>query len=61
MGLTVFDAFRIFLTHIAHEKRLPFDDEEPNELTRIMMEKVWRGEDVFHAKDVADLMHQLRS
>ena len=59
MGLTVSDVCRMALTRIAHERRLPFSDPEPNELTRITMEKADRGEDVFHAKDAEDLFKQL--
>jgi DNA-damage-inducible protein J len=61
MGLTVSDVCRMALTRVAYERRLPFNDPEPNELTRITMEKTDRGEDVFYAKDFADLMRQLRS
>ena len=59
MGLTVSDVCRMALTRVAHEQRLPFNDPEPNELTRITMEKADRGEDVFHAKDAEDLFKQL--
>jgi DNA-damage-inducible protein J len=60
MGLTVSDAFRMMMTRIAAEKRLPFDlDEEPNELTRITIEKARRGEDLHYAKDAGDLFRQL--
>ena len=61
MGLTVSDVCRMALTRVAHERRLPFTDPEPNALTRITMEKTDRGEDVFYAKDFDDLMRQLRS
>ena len=47
------------LTKIARKRRLPFNDPEPNELTRITMEKADRGEDVFHATDADDLFRQL--
>ena len=59
MGLTVSDVCRMALTRVAHERRLPFSDPEPNELTWITMEKADRGEDVFHAKDAEDLFKQL--
>jgi DNA-damage-inducible protein J len=59
MGLTVSDACRMTLTRIAHERRLPFDDPEPNELTRITMEKADRGEEIHRAKDAEDLFRQL--
>ena len=61
MGLTVSDVCRMALTRVAHERRLPFTDPEPNALTRRTMEKTDRGEDVFYAKDFDDLMRQLRS
>ena len=59
MGLTVSDVCRMALTRVAIERRLPFNDPEPNELTRITMEKADRGEDLFHAKDAEDLFKQL--
>ena len=61
MGLTVSDACRMMLTSIAREKRLPFGSGEPNELTRRTMERADRGEDVHPAKDLQDLLAQLRS
>jgi DNA-damage-inducible protein J len=33
MGLTVSDAFRLLLTRIAREKKLPFEPLTPNETT----------------------------
>ncbi|MCL2124272.1 MAG: type II toxin-antitoxin system RelB/DinJ family antitoxin [Desulfovibrionaceae bacterium] len=59
MGLTVSDVCRMALTRVAHERRLPFSDPEPNALTRETVEKADRGEDVFHAKDAEDLFKQL--
>jgi DNA-damage-inducible protein J len=61
LGLTVSDACRMMLTKIAREKRLPFGTEEQNELTRKTLEMADRGEEVFHAKDMQDLLTQLRS
>ena len=61
MGLTVSDVCRMALTRVAYERRLPFNDPEPNALTRETMEKAEHGEDVFHARDFDDLMRQLRS
>lgn len=61
MGLTVSDACRMMLTRIAREKRLPFGSEEPNEVTRRTMEMADRGEDLHHAKDLQDMLAQLRS
>ena len=59
MGLTVSDACRMVLTRIAREKRLPFDNEIPNELTRQTMAQVDRGEELHRAKDAEDLFSQL--
>ena len=59
MGLTVSDACRMMLTKIAHEKRLPFGTEEPNEETRRAFEAIDRGEGLHHAKDAEDLFKQL--
>jgi DNA-damage-inducible protein J len=61
LGLTVSDACRMMLTKIAREKRLPFGTEEPNELTRKTLEMADRGEEVFHAEDMQDLLTQLKS
>ena len=58
-GLTVSDACRMVLTRIAREKRLPFDNEIPNELTRQTMAQVERGEELHRAKDANDLFSQL--
>jgi DNA-damage-inducible protein J len=58
MGLTVSDLMRIVLTRVAKERTLPFD-LRPNALTRETMEKSERGEDVYHAKDAADLFEKL--
>ena len=33
LGLSVSDAIRLLLTHIAEEKRLPFTDRVPNAVT----------------------------
>jgi DNA-damage-inducible protein J len=51
----------MMLTKIAREKRLPFGTEEPNELTRKTPEMADRGEEVFHAKEMQDLLPRLRS
>lgn len=59
MGLTVSDVVRIALTKIATEKALPFDLRVPNKLTAETLAKSERGEDVYHAKDAADLFKQL--
>jgi len=41
--------------------QLPLSTEEPNELTRITLEKADRGEELHRAKDLDDLMAQLKS
>ncbi|MBF0427063.1 MAG: type II toxin-antitoxin system RelB/DinJ family antitoxin [Magnetococcales bacterium] len=43
MGLTVSDAFRIMLTHIAHEKAWPFAPLLPNETTMAAMREARAG------------------
>lgn len=40
MGLTVSDLCRMALTRVAHEKRLPFNLEVPNEETRKAFEAI---------------------
>lgn len=59
MGLTVSDVVRIALTKIAKEKALPFEMSVPNKLTEKTLTKSERGKDVHHAKDAADMFHQL--
>lgn len=59
MGLTVSDACRIVLTRIAHEKRLPFSTEEPNEETRQAFEAIDKREELHYAKDADDMFRQL--
>lgn len=59
MGLTVSDVVRIALTKIATEKALLFELRVPNKLTAETLAKSERGEDVYHAKDAADLFKQL--
>ncbi|MEZ5836628.1 MAG: type II toxin-antitoxin system RelB/DinJ family antitoxin [Geminicoccaceae bacterium] len=44
MGLTVSDAFRMMLTRVAAEKKLPFDPLEPNAETIEAMKSARRGE-----------------
>jgi len=44
MGLTVSDAFRMMLTRVAAEKKLPFDPLEPNAETIEAMKAARRGE-----------------
>ena len=59
LGLTVSDACRMLLTRIAHDKRLPFDDEIPNALTQQTLEHVERGENLHRANNPDDLFRQL--
>lgn len=59
MGLTVSDLCRMALTRVAHEKRLPFSMEIPNEETRQALEAIERREGLHHAKDADDLFRQL--
>lgn len=70
MGLTIPDAIRLMLAKTARDNRLPFDVDDivpgdeyekmtPNKLTQETIEKAERGEDIFHARDAADLFRQL--
>ena len=59
MGLTVSDLCRMAMTRVAHEKRLPFSMEIPNEETRQALEAIERREGLHHAKDADDLFRQL--
>jgi DNA-damage-inducible protein J len=40
MGLSVYDAVRVFLTRVAADKQLPFDLKVPNAETRAAMAEV---------------------
>ena len=60
MGLTVSDLCRMALTRVAHEKRLPFSMEIPNEETRQALKAVERREGLHHAKDADDLFRQVK-
>ena len=44
IGLTMSDAFRLMVTRIAREKRLPFEPLDPNATTIAAMEAARRGE-----------------
>ncbi len=44
IGLTVSDAFRLMMTRIAREKKLPFEPLIPNEETIETMKAARRGE-----------------
>jgi DNA-damage-inducible protein J len=43
MGLTISDAFRLLLTRIAREKKLPFEPLTPNETTIAAMREARAG------------------
>ncbi len=43
MGLTLSDGIRIFLVHVANEKRLPFEVRVPNSDTRAAMDELASG------------------
>ena len=59
MGLTVSDLCRMALTRVAHEKRLPFSLEGPNEETRKAFEAIDNREGLHYAKDADDMFRQL--
>ncbi len=59
MGLTVSDLCRMALTRVAHEKRLPFSLEIPNEETRRAFDDIDKREELHYAKDADDLFKQL--
>lgn len=59
MGLTVSDLCRMALTRVAHEKRLPFSEEIPNEETRQALEAIEQRKGLHYAKDADDLFRQL--
>ena len=59
MGLTVSDLCRTALTRVAHEKRLPFSLEIPNEETRRAFDDIDKREELHYAKDADDLFKQL--
>lgn len=60
MGLTVSDAFRILLTRVAQEKRLPFEPLVPNDETVAAMRKARQG-DLPSFSSVEDLMADLNA
>lgn len=43
MGLSVSDAIRLLMFHVAEEQRLPFDVEVPNAETRRVMRELDKG------------------
>lgn len=58
MGLTVSDAFRVLLTRIAKEKRLPFEPLIPNKKTIEAMKAARRGK-LVTVKKVDNLLDSL--
>ena len=71
IGVSLSEAIRLMISKTARDNSLPFDvsaalEEEyekkiPNALTVETFEKINRGEDIHHAKDLDDLLRQLRS
>jgi len=71
IGMSLSEAIRLMISKTARDNSLPFDvsaalEEEyenkiPNALTVETFEKINRGEDIHHAKDLDDLLRQLRS
>ncbi len=59
IGLTVSDAFRLMMTRIASEKRLPFEPLVPNATTIAAMQAARRGEFDGEFRTVEDLMADL--
>jgi DNA-damage-inducible protein J len=43
MGLSVSDAIRLLLVHVAHEKKLPFETKVPNAETRAAIAELEKG------------------
>jgi DNA-damage-inducible protein J len=60
MGLTVSDAFRLLLTRIAREKKLPFEPLTPNETTIAAMREARAG-NLRSFESVAALMADLHA
>ena len=58
MGLTVSDAFRVLLTRIAKEKRLPFEPLIPNKKTIEAMKAARRGK-LVTVKKIDNLLDSL--
>lgn len=58
MGLTVSDAFRILLTRVAKDKKLPFEPLIPNKETIAAMRAARAGK-LVTVKKVADLLDDL--
>lgn len=60
IGLTVSDAFRLMMTRIAREKKLPFEPLVPNEETIEAMKAARRGE-LVNVGSVDDLFAELNA
>lgn len=60
MGLTVSDAFRVMLTRVAKEKKLPFEPLIPNNETIAAM-KAARSGKLVKVKKIDDLMDSLNA
>ena len=60
MGLTVSDAFRLLLTRVAREKKLPFEPLTPNETTIAAMREARAG-NLRSFNSVAALMADLHA
>lgn len=61
MGLTVSDAFRMMMTRIAREKKLPFEPLSPNKETLNAMREARQGKALRSFNTVDDLMADLNS
>jgi DNA-damage-inducible protein J len=46
MGITTSDAVRLFLLRAVVEKRLPFEIQDPNEITIAAMQAAQKGKDL---------------
>ena len=60
IGLTVSDAFRLMMTRIAREKKLPFEPLIPNEETIETMKAARRGE-VVNVGSIDNLFAELNA
>lgn len=60
MGLTISDAIRLLLRHIADEDRLPFEFKRPNAVTLAGMAELVAGGGTSH-DSISSLMAELRA
>ncbi len=60
MGLTLSDAFRMFLIRVAREKALPFEPLVPNATTIEAMKAARRG-DLIHIGSLNNLLSDLNA